>query len=112
MGVSAGQEENEGWAAIESLFSPSPECQARRQELQLTLNEFDYSVNCHGVEVGQRYTSGALADDGTLMPEHRRDEQLFYEPTTHPGAYLPHPRLEPNSRVLTSLTLVHAPSWP
>jgi len=111
MGVSAGQEENEGWAAIESLFSPNPECQARRQELQLTLNEFDYSVNCHGVEMGQRYTSGALADDGTPMPEHRRDEQLFYEPTTHPGASLPHVWLEHNGRLISSLDIVPADSW-
>jgi 2,4-dichlorophenol 6-monooxygenase len=42
------------------------------------------------VELGQRYASAAVASDGTTEPEYTRDSELYYHPTTWPGARLPH----------------------
>jgi 2,4-dichlorophenol 6-monooxygenase len=40
--------------------------------------------------MGQRYRSGAVVSDGTPEPEYTRDPELYYHPTTWPGARLPH----------------------
>ena len=47
-------------------------------------------VQRHGVELGQRYRSSAVVPDGTPEPEPSRDPELYYHPTTWPGARLPH----------------------
>ena len=57
---------------------------ARRIELK------DYEFNAHGVELGQRYASGAVVADGTPEPAYTRDPELYHHPTTWPGARLPH----------------------
>jgi 2,4-dichlorophenol 6-monooxygenase len=62
----------------------------RRAELKTALELKDYEFNAHGVELGQRYRSGAVAGDGTLEPEYARDPELYYHATTWPGARLPH----------------------
>ncbi|MGA5538002.1 FAD-dependent monooxygenase [Mycolicibacterium nivoides] len=111
MGIEAGQDEQQGWAALELLSSPTAEGEARRQELDRQLQLFDYGVNCHGVEMGQRYQTGALVDDGTPWPPSEREPQLFYQPTTHPGASLPHVWLVQNGRRVSSLDVVPEDSW-
>lgn len=65
VGIAAGQTEEEGWAAIDTFFAPGPDGRARRQELLDSFGEWDYGINAHGVEMGQRYTSGAVVPDGT-----------------------------------------------
>jgi 2,4-dichlorophenol 6-monooxygenase len=50
----------------------------------------DYEFNAHGVELGQRYRSTAVVPDGTPEPGYTRDPELYYHPTTWPGARLPH----------------------
>lgn len=111
MGIHAGQDEQQGWAALELLSSPTPEGEARRKELDRQLQLFDYGVNCHGVEMGQRYQTGALIDDGTPWPANQRDPQLFYQPTTHPGAHLPHVWLDQHDRRVSSLDIVPEDAW-
>ncbi|GAA4740700.1 FAD-dependent monooxygenase [Modestobacter marinus] len=49
-----------------------------------------YEFDAHGVEHNQRYASSAVVPDGTPMPEYRRDPELYAQPTTWPGAKLPH----------------------
>src|SRR6201986_94660 len=63
---------------------------ARREKLKAALEHKDYEFNAHGVEMGQRYRSGAVVGDGTPEPEYTRDPELYYHPTTWPGARLPH----------------------
>ncbi|MFM7334374.1 MAG: 2,4-dichlorophenol 6-monooxygenase, partial [Tabrizicola sp.] len=48
-----------------------------------------YEFDCHGVEMNQRYASGAVVGDGTTAPVGENME-LYYHPTTTPGARLPH----------------------
>lgn len=111
MGIYAGQGEAEGWNALNSLFSPSAEGEARRQELDRVLKASDYGVNCHGVEMGQRYTAGAVVDDETPWPPYQLDPQLYYQPTTHPGAYLPHVWLDRDGRQVSSLDAIPPDCW-
>jgi 2,4-dichlorophenol 6-monooxygenase len=62
----------------------------QRAELRAALELKNYEFNAHGVELGQRYASGAVVPDGTPEPEYSRDPELYHHPTTWPGARLPH----------------------
>ncbi|KXS10703.1 hypothetical protein M427DRAFT_61647 [Gonapodya prolifera JEL478] len=62
----------------------------KREALRKALEGKDYEFNAHGVEMGQRYTSGAVVPDGTPEPKYTKDPELYDHPTTWPGARLPH----------------------
>lgn len=68
----------------------TPEAARQREQLRAALALKDYEFNAHGVELGQRYRSGAVVADGTPEPEYTRDAELYYHATTWPGARLPH----------------------
>jgi 2,4-dichlorophenol 6-monooxygenase len=68
----------------------TPEAAAQRAALRTALELKNYEFNAHGVELGQRYASGAVVPDGTPEPVYTRDPELYYHPTTWPGARLPH----------------------
>jgi 2,4-dichlorophenol 6-monooxygenase len=68
----------------------TPEAAAQRAQLREALELKDYEFNAHGVELGQRYRSAAVVPDGTSEPPYTRDAELYYHPTTWPGARLPH----------------------
>jgi 2,4-dichlorophenol 6-monooxygenase len=68
----------------------TPEAARQRIALKEALELKDYEFNAHGVELGQRYASSAVVPDGTPEPEYTRDRELYYHPTTWPGARLPH----------------------
>lgn len=44
--------------------------------------------------------------DGTPEPAAKQDPELHYEPTTWPGAHLPHVWLERNGQLMSTLDLV------
>ena len=75
---------------IEARRDNSPEGAKRRAELKTALELKDYEFNAHGVELGQRYNSNAILKDGSKEPALTRDPELYYHPTTWPGARLPH----------------------
>ncbi|MEU6578770.1 FAD-dependent monooxygenase [Streptomyces sp. NPDC046805] len=106
LGVRSGQTDDEGSAALAEFFSPSEEGRKRRRQLEAVLKENDYHFNAHGVELGQRYDSDAVVSDGTAEPSYTRDPELYYHPTTFPGACLPHAWLEHDGRRISSLDLV------
>jgi 2,4-dichlorophenol 6-monooxygenase len=68
----------------------TPQAQRQRVALREALELKDYEFNAHGVELGQRYASHAVVQDGTSEPAYVRDPELYYHPTTWPGARLPH----------------------
>jgi 2,4-dichlorophenol 6-monooxygenase len=68
----------------------TPESASQRERLRLALELKNYEFNAHGVELGQRYRSSAVASDGSPEPPYTRDAELYYHPTTWPGARLPH----------------------
>lgn len=110
-GITTGQTEDEGWAAINGLFSATPESRARRQDLVAALDAWDYGINCHGVEMGQQYSSVAVVDDGTQAIPPQRDPELYYQATTRPCAHLPHVRLVRADAIVSSLDLVPPDGW-
>jgi 2,4-dichlorophenol 6-monooxygenase len=75
---------------IEARAANTPEAAVQRTKLRAALELKNYEFNAHGVELGQRYASGAVLPDGTREPEYTRDRELYYHPTTWPGARLPH----------------------
>lgn len=75
---------------IDARRDNTPEGAKRRAELKTALELKDYEFNAHGVELGQRYASSAVLKDGTPEPALTRDPELYYHPTTWPGARLPH----------------------
>jgi len=77
-------------ANMRARSAATPEAERQRAALRVALELKNYEFNAHGVEMGQRYTSDAVAVDGTPPPTHDRDPELYYHPTTWPGARLPH----------------------
>ncbi|MFN3224842.1 MAG: FAD-dependent monooxygenase [Hyphomicrobiales bacterium] len=49
-----------------------------------------YEFDAHGVEMNQRYKSSAIVTDGQMEPAFELDAELHYQPTTWPGARIPH----------------------
>jgi 2,4-dichlorophenol 6-monooxygenase len=68
----------------------TPQAARQRQQLREALELKDYEFNAHGVELGQRYRSCAVVPDDSPEPPYTRDPELYYHPTTWPGARLPH----------------------
>ena len=102
LGFQAGQSEAEGAAALRALYAPGPAGEARRAALAKAVEHTDYQFNAHGVEVGYRYRAGAVVGDGTPEPQPTRDPELHYQPTTWPGAHLPHAWLDDGTRRLST----------
>ena len=75
---------------MEARKAPTPEGKERRRKLYQAIAQKSYEFNCHGVEMNQRYVSAAVVPDGTPEPAFTRDHELYYHPTTWPGAHLPH----------------------
>lgn len=90
LGVEADQSAEEMYAAIESRKDNTPEGAKKRAAVREAMELKHYEFNAHGVEMGQFYESDAIAPDGTERPEPTRDPELYYEPSTQPGARLPH----------------------
>jgi 2,4-dichlorophenol 6-monooxygenase len=77
-------------ARMRARADDTPQAARQRAQLREALELKDYEFNAHGVELGQRYQSGAIVPDGTPEPPYTRDPELYYHPTTWPGARLPH----------------------
>ena len=69
---------------------PGPEGEKIRAALREAIAYKAYEFDAHGVEHNHRYASSAVLPDGTAMPGFRRDPELYAQPTTWPGAKLPH----------------------
>ena len=62
----------------------------QRAALRAAIAFKKYEFDCHGVEMNQRYASGAVVSDGAAWPAPNADMELHYQPTTVPGARVPH----------------------
>lgn len=77
-------------ARMRSRAQDTTEAAEQRAALKEALELKNFEFNAHGVELGQRYASPAVIGDGTPAPPYERDPELYYHPTTWPGARLPH----------------------
>lgn len=60
-----------------------------RETLRREIEKMCYEYHAHGIELNRRYVSEAVLSDGTA-PDYDRDPELYYQPSTFPGSYLPH----------------------
>ncbi len=78
-------------AGIARLKSPGPDGAAARRAIQDALDLKNTEFNAQGVEMNQRYCSGAVVQDMHAAPEvFARDKELYVQATTTPGAKIPH----------------------
>lgn len=90
LGLTTTHSAEERWDNYTELFSGTSIGADRRDKLLDAVELVNWQLNCHGVELGQRYASTSVVGDGSTAPEPTRDPELYYQPTTYPGAYLPH----------------------
>ncbi|WP_436535281.1 FAD-dependent oxidoreductase [Actinoplanes sp. HUAS TT8] len=90
LGLLDAKDETEMAARIEERKANTPAGAAKRAALVSAMELKHYEFNAHGVELGQFYESAAIVPDGSSRPAPARDPELFYEPSTVPGARLPH----------------------
>jgi 2,4-dichlorophenol 6-monooxygenase len=86
--------------------APGPEGEKVRAALREAIAYKAHEFDAHGVEHNQRYASAAVVPDGTPMPEYRRDPELYAQPTTWPGAKLPHTWVTRSGHRVSTLDLV------
>ena len=84
---------------------PGPAGEKVRAALREAIAYKAYEFDAHGVEHNQRYASAAVVPDGTSMPEYQRDPELYAQPTTWPGAKLPHTWVTRGGRRVSTLDL-------
>jgi 2,4-dichlorophenol 6-monooxygenase len=111
IGLAPGQTVEEGWGQVDSLFAGTSEGSIRRQKVLEALDLLNGQLNCHGVEIGQRYASSAIVDDVVSQSPPTADSELHYRPSTTPGQYLPHVWLLHGSDYVSTLDITGDGQW-
>ncbi|XWN30341.1 MAG: FAD-dependent monooxygenase [Devosia sp.] len=75
---------------LEARSDRTPEAEAQRTAIREAIAFKKYEFDAHGVEMNQRYRSSAIITDGQIEPAFELDAELHYQPTTWPGARIPH----------------------
>ncbi|GAA2531755.1 MULTISPECIES: FAD-dependent oxidoreductase [Streptomyces] len=90
LGVGGGSDEATIAEGLAALRARSPEGAKRRRLLEEAIQLKNYEFNAHGVEMNQRYVSTAVLPDAGPAESWEQDRELVHQPTTRPGAKLPH----------------------
>ncbi|GGU32275.1 hypothetical protein GCM10010178_25550 [Lentzea flava] len=106
LGLDAAESAEQMHARIEERKDTGLAGAAKRAAVREAMELKNYEFNAHGVEMGQTYESSAVVPDGTTRPEPARDPELYYEPSTFPGARLPHAWVGDSRRKLSTHDLV------
>jgi 2,4-dichlorophenol 6-monooxygenase len=88
-GVSHENTPEENWANVRRLWSDRPEDAEHRSRVLRRIRMQSMEFSELNVELGYAYESAAIVPDGSPPPEPV-DEIRAYEPSTRPGAPLPH----------------------
>jgi 2,4-dichlorophenol 6-monooxygenase len=105
LGLESGQSEEDGWKALGVLHESGVAGDERRAALRKAIKHFDYMHNAHGLELGYRYASAVLCDDG-IEAVSDQDPELHYVPSSRPGSRVPHARIERDGEAISTLDLV------
>lgn len=89
-------------ANMDARCDNTPAAEEQRKAIREAIAFKVYEFDAHGVEMNQRYSSGAIVTDGQPEPAFEKDADLHYQPTTWPGARLPHVWLESSKHGMTS----------
>lgn len=68
----------------------TPDAERQREAIREAIAFKKYEFDAHGVDMNQRYRSDAVETDGQIEPAFELDAELHYQPTTWPGARIPH----------------------
>jgi len=90
LGIAGGGDDEAITLGMKALDAPDADGAARRARMTEAIELKNYEFNAHGVEMNQRYESSAVIPDGSPEEVFRRDRELYHQPTTRPGARLPH----------------------
>ncbi|TWB53158.1 2,4-dichlorophenol 6-monooxygenase [Rhizobium sp. ERR 922] len=75
---------------MDARCDDTPAAETQRAAIRQAIAAKVYEFDAHGVEMNQRYRSDAVLADGEPEPAFEKDAELHYQPTTWPGARLPH----------------------
>jgi 2,4-dichlorophenol 6-monooxygenase len=75
---------------MDARCDDTPAAEEQRRRIRETIAFKVYEFDAHGVEMNHRYRSDAILTDGQPEPAFPKDAELHYQPTTWPGARLPH----------------------
>ncbi|MFK7752119.1 MAG: FAD-dependent monooxygenase [Sedimentitalea sp.] len=90
LGMTGGTDYEVIKANMDARCDPSAQAEAQREALNAAIAFKKYEFDAHGIEMNQRYHSAAVVTDGQAEPAFALDADLHYQPTTWPGARLPH----------------------
>jgi 2,4-dichlorophenol 6-monooxygenase len=90
LGMTGGDDYAVIKANMDARCGTGPEAAKQRAALDAAIAFKKYEFDAHGIEMNQRYQSAAVVTDGQAAPAFSRDADLHYQPTTWPGARLPH----------------------
>lgn len=96
----------ENWAELAPLWTDGPTSGAKRHAIHRAIESQSIEFHHLNVEIGYRYNSTAIVDDGTPEPIPLDDVRL-YEPNTRPGHPLPHAWVKSRGERFPLETLVH-----
>jgi 2,4-dichlorophenol 6-monooxygenase len=106
LGLPAGPTEDDLQTSLKKLKAPTADGAKMRAGLRKAIDAFVLPFGGgHGIELNQRYSSGAIASDGSADPGFVRDKEYFYQVSTRPGAHLPHVWLTRKQRRVSTLDL-------
>jgi 2,4-dichlorophenol 6-monooxygenase len=75
---------------LEARTAGTEAAERQRDAIRKAIAFKKYEFDAHGVEMNQRYRSEAVVTDGQIEPDFQLDADLHYQPTTWPGARIPH----------------------
>ncbi|MEM9307928.1 MAG: FAD-dependent monooxygenase [Pseudomonadota bacterium] len=90
LGMAGGDDIAKIKASMDARTNPGEAGEKQREALRQAIAFKKYEFDAHGVEMNQRYKSPAIITDGQMEPAFELDAELHYQPTTWPGARLPH----------------------
>ncbi|MDX9716367.1 MAG: FAD-dependent monooxygenase [Thauera sp.] len=106
LGLPAGPTEKDLQESLKKLKGPAADGAKMRAELRKAIDDFVLPFGGgHGIELNQRYTSGAIVSDGSADPGFVRDKEFYYQASSRPGAHLPHVWLTKDQRRVSTLDL-------
>jgi 2,4-dichlorophenol 6-monooxygenase len=90
LGMTGGDDIEKIKQSMDARCDATPEAEQQREALRQAIAFKKYEFDAHGVEMNQRYKSDAAVTDGEMEPAFELDAELHYQPTTWPGARIPH----------------------
>lgn len=90
LGMDGGVDHEKIQRNMDARCDTGEKAEKQREALRKAIAFKKYEFDCHGVEMNQRYSSGAVVPEKGTPPGDGLDMELHYVPTTFPGARIPH----------------------